>query len=388
MPRPALAVGQHGTITVREKQPRLWEASTYVRDADGKRRQVRREARTKSAANKALQDALADRPGFGDSGIDRDSRVRVVADAWLAYIAKQVDAGELAPNTHRLYTVVHRNHVLPALGDLRLREATVARIDDFLTALRSRRSASTARTARAVVSGIMGFAVRAGALSQNPVRDVSRITGSTKRSPRALTTAEREQWLTRVDNDYIALRHDIPDLTRFLLSTGLRIGEALAVTFDDVNFAERTVAIDHTITRVDGRGLVRGPTKTRSGARTLTVTPGTAQMLEDRLRVYGDGPVFPSAAGTWRDPSNTARVFREARQRAGFDWLTTHAFRKTVATVLDEGGLTAREIADQMGHSRVSMTQDVYMGRRAVSGRAAETLAAAEETPDAKVTGK
>ena len=43
-----------------------------------------------------------------------------------------------------------------------------------------------------------------------------------------------------------------------------------------------------------------------------------------------------------------------------------HTYRKTVATLLDESGATARMIADQLGHSRVSMTQDVYLGRRAV----------------------
>lgn len=52
---------------------------------------------------------------------------------------------------------------------------------------------------------------------------------------------------------------------------------------------------------------------------------------------------------------------------AGAIW---HVFRKTVATILDESGLTPREIADQLGHAQVSMTQDVYMGRRAF-GRAA-----------------
>jgi integrase len=51
-----------------------------------------------------------------------------------------------------------------------------------------------------------------------------------------------------------------------------------------------------------------------------------------------------------------------------------HTYRKTVATVLDAGGLSARTIADQLGHSRISMTQDVYMGSRAVDPAAASAL--------------
>ena len=46
--------------------------------------------------------------------------------------------------------------------------------------------------------------------------------------------------------------------------------------------------------------------------------------------------------------------------------MVPHTYRKTVATLLDAGGLSARIIADQLGHSRISMTQDVYLGRRAV----------------------
>lgn len=62
--------------------------------------------------------------------------------------------------------------------------------------------------------------------------------------------------------------------------------------------------------------------------------------------------------------------------RAGtkFEWVVPHVYRKTVATMLDQGGLSARMIADQLGHSRISMTQDVYMGRRVVDGSVASAL--------------
>ena len=70
----------------------------------------------------------------------------------------------------------------------------------------------------------------------------------------------------------------------------------------------------------------------------------------------------------WRDRSNVGKVFRTVRGGSEFEWVKTHTFRKTVATLLDESGASARMIADQLGHSRVSMTQDVYLGRRAGNG--------------------
>ena len=78
-----------------------------------------------------------------------------------------------------------------------------------------------------------------------------------------------------------------------------------------------------------------------------------------------EGPDFPDSLGRWRDRSNVGKAFRQVREGSDFDWVKSHAYRKTVATLPDQGGSSARMIADQIGHSRVSMTLDVYLGRRA-----------------------
>jgi len=57
-----------------------------------------------------------------------------------------------------------------------------------------------------------------------------------------------------------------------------------------------------------------------------------------------------------------------------WSWVTSHTFRKTVATRMEEAGCTPREVADQLGHSKVSMTQDVYFGRGVVVAAAAKIL--------------
>jgi len=100
-------------------------------------------------------------------------------------------------------------------------------------------------------------------------------------------------------------------------------------------------------------------------------------MLERRIVASGAGPLFPDSVGGWRDPSNLSRELREARGGGEFAWVTSHVFRKTCATLLDEGELSARQIADQLGHAKVSMTQDNYLGRRLTSRRTSQTLDAA-----------
>ena len=78
----------------------------------------------------------------------------------------------------------------------------------------------------------------------------------------------------------------------------------------------------------------------------------------------GDQPVFPALKGGLRDPSNTQADLRDAMDFAGYPWVTTHVFRKTVATLMDEAGRSARDVADQLGHAQPSMSQDRYLGRR------------------------
>ena len=78
--------------------------------------------------------------------------------------------------------------------------------------------------------------------------------------------------------------------------------------------------------------------------------------------------------GGWRDPSNVRRVWRQVRDELAMDGLVTHTLRKTVASFLDDAQVSTRKISDQLGHSRVSMTQDRYLGRRPTDRQTAEVL--------------
>lgn len=100
-------------------------------------------------------------------------------------------------------------------------------------------------------------------------------------------------------------------------------------------------------------------------------------MLQKRrhLSYFGEQKViFPSTAGTLPDPNNFAKQWRTARDELNLDEVTTHSFRKTVATLIDDGGLSARIGADQLGHSHVSMTQGRYMSRGRVHTQVADLL--------------
>jgi site-specific recombinase XerC len=102
-----------------------------------------------------------------------------------------------------------------------------------------------------------GLATRHDALEHNPVRDAGRLTpGKPKRVPRALGVAEIRELRAWLNDDDKARERDLPDLVDMLLATGLRVGEALAPTWDAVDLSAGTVEVRGTVIRVKGQGLM------------------------------------------------------------------------------------------------------------------------------------
>jgi integrase len=118
--------------------------------------------------------------------------------------------------------------------------------------------------------------------------------------------------------------------------------------------------------------------KTTAGRRTIALPTLVVDLLERRRgqtpTAQSTAVIFTSPTGRLRDPHNTSSPLRRVLDRAGLDWVSSHVFRKTVATRLDEAGLSARQIAAHLGHTRPSLAQDVYMGRGLASPEAAMAL--------------
>jgi integrase len=231
------------------------------------------------------------------------------------------------------------------------------------------------------MSGMCTLAARHDALAQNPVRALAPVRGGRKKAPRALTLLELRQLRAALTYDEKALARDLPDPVSFLMATGLRIGEACGLAWNAVDLQAGAIEVRAAAVRVRGQGVVVKSTKTDAGTRTLLLPQWCVSMLRERasfvdLRTEDCGvqPVFPAPLGGWRDPSYTQADLRDAFTSAGFDWVTSHAFRTTVATLVDHAGLSSRAAADQLGHANTSMTTDVYFGRKVAATGAAAVL--------------
>ncbi len=377
MARPPMPLGSYGAITAWQDDSG-WVAKTRFPDFDGVSRQVKRRGKSKAAAIRALRAALVDRQTpVRESEVVPDTKFAKVADLWLAEVEEAVEAGRRSPGTLDIYSSIYRRHVKAALGEMRIREITTPVVDRALGVIK-KRSAARARTSKIVISGVMKLAARHGAIAYNPVREVARIDSEPRRPPRSLTAAERNAWLDVVEQSTKGRDWDLPDLTRMMLATGVRIGEALAVGWTEVDLDEGVIDVCWRLVRRTGVGLLRRPsTKSgKKGERLVPLPSWAVTMLKRRRLAIGPGvePVFPDSLGGWRDPANVRRVWRQVRDDAELDGLVSHTLRKTVASFLDDSNVSARKISDQLGHSKISMTQDSYLGRRLTDRETAEVL--------------
>jgi integrase len=213
---------------------------------------------------------------------------------------------------------------------------------------------SVAKSARVVLSGMFGLAVRFGAANTNPVRDVGTIKMEPKSAralspmssaasrmpcgPQVVLNPANKVTPRQTLSEYCSAAN-LADVVTMFAATGARISEVLGIRWQDIDFTAKTVAITGKLNRIPGQGMIRESfAKTEAGVRVLPLPAFAITMLMGRqVAALGNlhDVVFPSALGTLRDPSAVHKQWRTARSCLKLDWVTSHTFRKTLATLLD-----------------------------------------------------
>ena len=159
-----------------------------------------------------------------------------------------------------------------------------------------------------------------------------------------------------------------------LITTGLRIGEALGLSWGDVDLgsAVPTVRITRSLQRQTGKGLVFIQPKTDAGRRTIVLTQLAVEALrrhrtrqiEHRLQLadlWEDHElVFCTDFGKPLDPMNTYHAFHKALKNAGLPTIRQHDMRHTAATLMLAEGVHVKVVSEMLGHSNINLTQSTY----------------------------
>jgi integrase len=156
------------------------------------------------------------------------------------------------------------------------------------------------------------------------------------------------------------------------VTTGLRLGEALALRWSDLDLKEGRATIRRAVQRQRGAGLVFVEPKSARSRRTVPIPRETIDVLEqqrrsnDRDRSKARDPwqendlVFPNPVGRPRDTAYRSISFHAALDRADLPRMRLHDLRHTAATHLLTKQVHPKVVQDLLGHSTIAITLDTY----------------------------
>lgn len=265
-----------------------------------------------------------------------------LVDKWLRLIHPHYK-----PSTQIDVSSQLRAHILPYFADREVQSITGETLQEFVSHL----SPLSPRRIRAIIATLRSVWKHAhawGYVTTNPFEALM--------LPRIEPSARRTFTLQEVQQIIAAAPEEHKLLYRLAAETGLRIGELLALKWEDVN--EKQI----TVRRSLSRGNIGSP-KSHAGYRTLTISTSLAEDLRGGIRIgrrEGQDFLFPSRIGTPLRASNfCARCFRPLLGRLGIEG-SFHSFRHANATIMDGLGTPLKVRQQRLGHSRAAVTMDTY----------------------------
>lgn len=207
------------------------------------------------------------------------------------------------------------------------------------------------------LKSLLNWAMRVGLVSANPVAPC--------KGPRVRTLTNRPGIHRALELPLAFAKPRDRALVTFLLDSGLRIREALGLTWDRVDLTNRSVLVDRAL---DTLGQYQG-LKTEGAERDLVLSSRTVELLRDIRPILAQGPVFRNRYGGHLDAHNWhCRVWKPTLQRAGIR-LRIHDLRHACATYLLEAGLPIAAVQQRLGHSSIETTMRHYARRSAKLSR-------------------
>lgn len=265
-----------------------------------------------------------------------------------------------------------RDHVLPAIGNMRLSEITLRQLHALQSQIVVKTSNSTANRCMALIKRILSLAVAWELLVQSPARNLKHLKEPAPRDI-ALTPEQCRALLAACDadtNPYVAA------LIKLALLTGRRIGELLAARWTQFNPARRTLEVPQT----------------KAGEPQIVyLSPAAMAVLQGLPRIEGNQHII--AGGKTGAPLNYyRRAWLRILKRAGLDYFPPHGLRHSFASMLVADGVPLETVGALLGH-KSSVTTRRYAHHRpehlfAASGRLAEVIELDKERDKRTVAGQ
>lgn len=279
-------------------------------------------------------------------------------DEWLT---KHIDdLTGVTDRTRADYRSLAQRHITPTLGPLDVDEVTAADVSRWANQLEQVVSAKTIANLRALLSAAFGYAVDEGLRQDNPMRRLRRTRAGEH---------ERDEMVCLTPQEFTHLRSLLPEHWRpfatFLVGTGLRFGEAVALEVRDADLLAETPSVSVTKAwRRTDKGFEVGPPKSRKSRRTVSLSDDVVDALMPLVTRPGDELLFTNTNGNrvlhanfwnrvWKPTVDQFATATGKKPRP-------HDLRHSHASWLIAKGVHLEVIRDRLGHENISTTSGVY----------------------------
>ncbi|MBL3731825.1 site-specific integrase [Lysinibacillus sp. HST-98] len=333
------------------------------------KRTMKRGFKTRKEAELALARLKLD-VANGTYKKERAETYQEVYDLWVVQYENTVEESTFVKTTG-----IFKNHILPVMGNYKIEKITVDICQKHINKWAGK--LKKFRIVKSYAAKVLDFAMKRGFIQTNPFALVEMPTNLTKKTSvtnddedeNFYTREQLVQFLTCLEQEsnYKAFA-----LFRLLAFSGMRKGEALALTWNDLNFTTNELRINKAISRGKENQLYVKSTKT-GVARTIKMDDKTMAILKEWKKkqkqdylILGFNTmqpkqlVFSNEQNEYLQPTKTRKWILHVQQKYNLGAITTHGLRHTHCSLLFEAGASIKEVQDRLGHSDVQTTMNIY----------------------------
>lgn len=296
-------------------------------------------------------------------------------DYWLENIKKR----DIAKNTYKSHCNSLNNHIVPFFQEMKLTDLTFPLYQKFINHLIDKGlSKRSVEIVHSTLFGTMKFAKKMHKISDNPCEDIQIYSAR----ERAELKNQKNKQLKYIPYDHIKLfletaledNYNYYIFFKFLIETGMRKGEAMALQWKDVDLKNQTIKVEQTIDyEPEDSNDPFGDTKTFSSKRTFKITKDFALELRAHKVRQNDNVmrfkknykselnlVLCREDGSPYPKSTLFNSFRRILKKAGLPNFPIHSLRHTHTVLMLESGALMKDMQMRLGHSSMQVTEDIY----------------------------
>ena len=281
--------------------------------------------------------------GNGEKSIEKVSTVEEWADKWLELYKK----GTISYGTYHNYELYIKNHIKPKLGKFKLSVIKPAHIQQFYKTI-SHMSKTAQNDINSALRGIFETAAENGYCLESPVTKAPKLPKKTKNEIEVFNLAEIGE-IIQSDDEYVSF-------PKLLLFTGIRVGEAAALKWGNIDLENAILTVSQSSSRKEGGGWEEGDTKSRRN-RTVHLTQEGLNFLNELYQQKQGIYVLTTEDGRPLTPCMYEKRYRKFFATTGITYRSPHKCRHTYATHLIKGGADLMAVQALLGHTSVKVTE-------------------------------